>query len=249
MAPKPWSGRFEGETDKSVEDFTTSLSFDRRLARQDIAGSMAHARMLARQGIITPAEAEQIVAGLTEIGREIEAGEFQFDPALEDIHMAIESRLTARAGEVGKKLHTARSRNDQVALDVRLYLAEAVEGLMADLAGLRLAGVRLAHLHQGVIMPGYTHMQRAQPILFAHHLLAYDEMWRRDLQRLHESLGRIKVSPLGAAALAGTTFPIDPQRWPPSSVFPRSSETAWTRSATGILSWNLPPMPVSSWCI
>ena len=120
------------------------------------------------------------MAGLTEIRREIEAGEFEFDPALEDIHMAIESRLTARLGEVGKKLHTARSRNDQVALDVRLYLAEEVEGLINDLADLRLAGVRLAHLHQGVIMPGYTHLQRAQPILFAHHLLAYDEMWRRD---------------------------------------------------------------------
>ncbi len=137
MAQKPWGGRFEGKTDKSVEDFTTSLSFDRRLARQDIAGSMAHARMLAQQGIISPAEGDEIVAGLTEIRREIEAGEFEFDPALEDIHMAIESRLTARTGEVGKKLHTARSRNDQVALDVRLYLAEEVEGLIHDLAGLR----------------------------------------------------------------------------------------------------------------
>ena len=134
MAHKPWGGRFEGETEKSVEDFTTSLSFDRRLARQDIAGSIAHARMLAKQGIISPAEGEQIVAGLTEILREIEAGEFEFDPALEDIHMAIEARLTSRLGEVGKKLHTARSRNDQVALDVRLYLAEAVEGLIATWA-------------------------------------------------------------------------------------------------------------------
>ncbi len=161
------------------------------------------------------------MAGLTEIRREIEAGEFEFDPALEDIHMAIESRLTARLGEVGKKLHTARSRNDQVALDVRLYLAEEVEGLINDLAGLRLAGVRLAHRHQGVIMPGYTHLQRAQPILFAHHLLAYDEMWRRDIERLHESLQRIKVSPLGAAALAGTTFPIDPAAVAAELGFPR----------------------------
>jgi argininosuccinate lyase len=210
MAQKPWGGRFEGDTEKSVEDFTASLSFDRRLARQDIAGSIAHARMLAQQGVITPAAGEEIVAGLTEIRREIEAGEFEFDPALEDIHMAIESRLTARLGEVGKKLHTGRSRNDQVALDVRLYLAAEVEGLIADLTDLRLAGVRLAHLHRDTIMPGYTHLQRAQPILFAHHLLAYDEMWRRDLQRLQESLHRIKVSPLGAAALAGTPFPIDP---------------------------------------
>ncbi len=221
MAHKPWGGRFEGDTDQSVEDFTTSLSFDRRLYRQDIAGSMAHARMLAKQGIITPAEGEQLVAGLEEIRREIEAGEFDFDPALEDIHMAIESRLTVRLGEVGKKLHTARSRNDQVALDVRLYLAAAVEGLIADLGDLRLAGVRLAHLHPRTIMPGYTHMQRAQPILFAHHLLAYDEMWRRDQERLQESLPRIKVSPLGAAALAGTTFPIDPQAVADALGFPR----------------------------
>jgi argininosuccinate lyase len=210
MAHKPWGGRFAGETAKSVEDFTTSLSFDRRLARQDIAGSMAHARMLAQQGIISPDEGEQLAAGLTEILEEIEAGEFEFDPALEDIHMAIEARLIKRLGEVGRKLHTARSRNDQVALDIRLYLAEAVAGLSNDLRDLRLAGVRLAHLHIDTILPGYTHTQRAQPILFAHHLLAYDEMWRRDQERLQESLGRIKVSPLGAAALAGTTFPIDP---------------------------------------
>ncbi len=210
MAHKPWGGRFAGETDKSVEDFTTSLHYDRRLARQDIAGSMAHARMLAKQGIITPAEGEQIVAGLSDILAEIETGKFEFDPALEDIHMAIEARLTSRLGEVGKKVHTARSRNDQVALDVRLYLAGEVEGLIADLRDLRLAGIRLAHQHVDAILPGYTHLQRAQPILFAHHLLAYDEMWRRDQERLQESLSRIQVSPLGAAALAGTTFPIDP---------------------------------------
>jgi argininosuccinate lyase len=211
MAHKPWGGRFAGETAQTVEDFTTSLSFDRRLYRQDIAGSVAHARMLARQGIITPAEAEQLVRGLEEIRLEIEAGEFDFDPALEDIHMAIETRLTAKLGEVGRKLHTARSRNDQVALDVRLYLAGEVEALVAALTELRRAGVRLARRHPDTIMPGYTHLQRAQPILFAHHLLAYDEMWRRDILRLTESLARIRVSPLGAAALAGTTFPIDPQ--------------------------------------
>ena len=210
MAHKPWGGRFAGATDKSVENFTTSLAYDRRLARQDIAGSMAHSRMLAKQGIITSAEGEQIVAGLSEILAEIEAGKFEFDPALEDIHMAIEARLTSQLGEVGKKVHTARSRNDQVALDVRLYLAGEVEGLIADLRDLRLAGIRLAHQHVAAILPGYTHLQRAQPILFAHHLLAYDEMWRRDQERLQESLSRIKVSPLGAAALAGTTFPIDP---------------------------------------
>jgi argininosuccinate lyase len=211
MAEKPWGGRFEGKTEKTVEEFTTSLAFDRRLYRQDIAGSMAHARMLAARGIITPAEGEQIVQGLAEIQREMEAGEFDFDPALEDIHMAVEARLTAKVGEVGRKLHTARSRNDQVALDVRLYLAEEVEALIGGLTSLRRAGLRLAHQHREAVMPGYTHLQRAQPILFAHHLLAYDEMWRRDVMRLTESLTRIKVSPLGAAALAGTTFDIDPQ--------------------------------------
>ena len=211
MAQKPWGGRFAGETEKTVEDFTTSLSFDQRLYRQDIAGSMAHARMLGRQGIISGAEADELVRGLTEIRAEIEAGQFDFDPALEDIHMAIETRLTAKVGEVGGKLHTARSRNDQVALDVRLYLAGEVEALIEALTELRRAAVRLARHHLETVLPGYTHLQRAQPILLAHHFLAYDEMWRRDLLRLGESLARIKVSPLGAAALAGTTFPIDPQ--------------------------------------
>jgi argininosuccinate lyase len=211
MARKPWGGRFEDETDQAVEEFTTSLSFDRRLYRQDLAGSMAHASMLAAQGILSREEGEQIVQGLTEIKREIESGEFVFDPAQEDIHMAIEARLIAKVGEVGRKLHTARSRNDQVALDVRLYLAPEVESLIAALGDLRRAGLKLAHRNRDVIMPGYTHLQRAQPVLFAHHLLAYDEMWRRDVMRLTESLARIKVSPLGAAALAGTTFPLDPK--------------------------------------
>jgi argininosuccinate lyase len=211
MAKKPWGGRFAGETEAAVEEFTSSLSFDQRLFRQDIAGSRAHARMLAAQGIITPEEGEQIIQGLNEILKELESGDLVLDPALEDIHMAVEARLTEKIGEVGKKLHTARSRNDQVALDVRLFLAQEVEGLIGALTDLRRAAVKLAHRHRDAIMPGYTHLQRAQPILFAHHLLAYDEMWRRDVMRLAESLARIRVSPLGAAALAGTTFPIDPQ--------------------------------------
>ncbi|MGP8049121.1 MAG: argininosuccinate lyase [Desulfobaccales bacterium] len=211
MAQKPWGGRFTGETEKSVEDFTTSLNFDKRLYRQDIAGSVAHARMLGRQGIITPAEAAELVRGLEEIAAEFEAGKFPFDPSQEDIHMAVESRLIAKVGEVGGKLHTARSRNDQVALDLRLYLTAEVETLITALVELRRAGVRLARRHLDLILPGYTHLQRAQPILLAHHLLAYDEMWRRDLMRLAEAQTRIQVSPLGAAALAGTSFPIDPQ--------------------------------------
>lgn len=211
MTKKPWGGRFQGSTEQEVEAFTSSLDFDRRLYLQDIAGSQAHARMLARQGIIAPEEAEAIVRSLEEIRQEMEAGEFAWDPALEDVHMAVESRLTQKIGEVGRKLHTARSRNDQVALDVRLFLAGEVEGLSADLTELRRAGAKLARRHLGVLMPGYTHLQRAQPVLFSHHLLAYDEMWRRDQARLNESLARIRVSPLGAAALAGTTFSIDPQ--------------------------------------
>jgi argininosuccinate lyase len=211
MSDKPWGGRFEGATEKAVEEFTSSLHFDRRLYHQDIRGSMAHARMLAKKGILTVAEAEAIIQGLAEIQSEIDAGEFAIDPALEDIHMAVEARLTAKIGEVGRKLHTARSRNDQVALDVRLYLSEEVEILIEGLTELRRAGAQLARRYFEVILPGYTHMQRAQPVLFAHHLLAYDEMWRRDQQRLTESLARIRISPLGAAALAGTTFPIDPE--------------------------------------
>ncbi len=211
MTDKPWGGRFQEKTATAVEEFTASLHFDRRLYRQDILGSMAHARMLAKQGILTETEAAAIVQGLEEIRLEIEAGDFAFDPALEDIHMAIEARLTEKIGEVGRKLHTARSRNDQVALDVRLYLAEEVEGLLADLTELRRSGARLARLNFGTIMPGYTHLQRAQPVLFSHHMLAYDEMWRRDQARLTGSLARIKVSPLGAAALAGATFPLDPR--------------------------------------
>jgi len=211
MVKKPWGGRFQGGTEQEVEAFTSSLDFDRRLYHQDIDGSQAHAGMLARQGIIAPEEAEAIVQGLEDIREEIEAGEFSWDPALEDVHMAVESRLIEKIGEVGRKLHTARSRNDQVALDVRLFLAGEVEGLVADLTELRRAGARLARRHLGILMPGYTHLQRAQPVLFSHHLLAYEEMWRRDQARLTGSLARIRVSPLGAAALAGTTFPIDPR--------------------------------------
>ncbi len=211
MPDKLWLGRFAAPTDKLVEDFTSSLDFDRRLYRQDIAGSQAHARMLAKQGILNPEEAAAIVQGLEEIRQEIEADEFIFDSSLEDIHMAIEARLIEKIGDTGRKLHTARSRNDQVALDVRLFLVAEVEGLIQDLTELRRAGARLARRHLNVIMPGYTHLQRAQPVLLAHHLLAYDEMWRRDQARLADSLPRLMVSPLGAAALAGTTFPIDPE--------------------------------------
>ncbi len=207
---KPWQGRFRVGTDRLVEEFTSSLHFDRRLYRHDIAGSMAHARMLGKQGILTAEEVAAIVRGLATVQEEIDRGEFVFEPADEDIHMAVERRLTALIGDVGRKLHTARSRNDQVALDVRLYLRDQVQELLTALTDLRRAGARLARKYFGVILPGYTHLQRAQPVLFSHHLLAYDEMWRRDQGRLQDALKRLNVLPLGAAALAGTTFPIDP---------------------------------------
>ncbi|MFP3867866.1 MAG: argininosuccinate lyase [Desulfobacteraceae bacterium] len=207
---KPWQGRFTAPTDTRVEEFTSSLHFDRRLYRYDIIGSSAHAWMLSRQGILTAEEADTIIRGLEAIRQEIDTGAFVFDPAAEDIHMAIEERLIALVGEVGRKLHTARSRNDQVALDVRLYLRDQVQELIAALQELRRCGARLARRHLGLSMPGYTHLQRAQPVLFSHHLLAYDEMFRRDQARLQDALVRINVLPLGAAALAGTTFPIDP---------------------------------------
>jgi argininosuccinate lyase len=206
---KPWQGRFSQPTDRFVEEFTASIGFDQRLYRYDIEGSVAHARMLARQGIITPAEMEAITAGLKAILAEIEAGGFEFSVALEDIHMNIEARLTERIGPVGGKLHTARSRNDQVALDIRLYLRDEVKTILAYLDRLLRALVDQAERHLGVIMPGFTHLQTAQPILFSHHLLAYYEMLRRDRQRLSEGLKRINILPLGAGALAGTTFPID----------------------------------------
>jgi argininosuccinate lyase len=207
---KPWQGRFSGRTDTLVEEFTSSLHFDRRLYRYDIAGSQAHARMLGQQGILTASEVAAIVQGLEKVREEIDRGEFIFEAADEDIHMAVERRLTALIGDVGRKLHTARSRNDQVALDVRLYLRDQIQVLLAALTELRRAGVRLARRYFGVIMPGYTHLQRAQPVLVSHHFLAYDEMWRRDQGRLQDALKRLNVLPLGAAALAGTTFPIDP---------------------------------------
>jgi argininosuccinate lyase len=207
---KPWQGRFSGETSSLVEEFTSSLDFDRRLYRYDILGSMAHARMLGKQGILTKVEVEALVSGLETVQGEIDRGEFVFEAADEDIHMAVERRLTALVGEVGRKLHTARSRNDQVALDIRLYLRDQIKELLEAVQELRRSGARLARRYFGVIIPGYTHLQRAQPVLYSHHLLAYDEMWRRDQGRLHDCLGRLNILPLGAAALAGTTFPLDP---------------------------------------
>ena len=206
---KLWAGRFQRGTDKVVEEFTSSIHFDRRLYAYDIRGSVAHARMLGRQGVIAEEEAEAIVAGLGEILWEIEHGEFEFSPELEDIHMNVESRLIEKIGSIGEKLHTARSRNDQIALDLRLYLKDHVEQTLELLTSLREILLNLAEDNLDTVMPGFTHMQHAQPVLFAHHVLAYVEMFSRDEERLSQCLERIQVMPLGSAALAGTPFDID----------------------------------------
>ena len=206
---KLWGGRFTQPTDKFVEEFTASIDFDKRLYHQDIRGSVAHARMLGKQGIIPLEDVEQIVHGLHGILEQIEAGHFDFSIALEDIHMNIESRLSAAIGEAGKRLHTGRSRNDQVALDIRLYLRDEVVAITTYLDLLIDALLTQAEDNLDTYMPGFTHLQTAQPILFAHHLMAYVEMFKRDKGRLDDSLKRINVLPLGAGALAGTTFPID----------------------------------------
>ncbi len=206
---KLWGGRFSQPTDKFVEEFTASIDFDKRLYHQDIRGSIAHARMLGKQGIIPHADVEQIIHGLQEILAQIEAGTFDFSIALEDIHMNIESRLSAKIGEAGKRLHTGRSRNDQVAVDIRLYLRDELVEISAYIDLLIDSLLFQAEQHLGVIMPGYTHLQTAQPILYSHHMLAYVEMFKRDKGRMEDCLQRMNVLPLGAGALAGTTFPID----------------------------------------
>jgi argininosuccinate lyase len=206
---KLWGGRFTQPTDKFVEEFTASIEFDKRLYHQDIRGSIAHARMLGKQGIIPMADVEEIVHGLQDILRQIEAGQFDFSVSLEDIHMNIEARLSSKIGEAGKRLHTGRSRNDQVALDIRLYMRDEIVAIAAYLDLLVDSLIFQAEEHLGVIMPGYTHLQTAQPILFSHHMLAYVEMFKRDKGRMEDCAKRADVLPLGAGALAGTTFPID----------------------------------------
>ncbi len=209
MSKKLWGGRFTQPTDKFVEEFTASIGFEQRLYPYDIQGSKAHAQMLARQGIITPEEAEQICTGLDQILADIEQGQIQFSIALEDIHMNIEARLIERIGTVGGKLHTGRSRNDQVAVDIRLYLRDELKAIIAYLEALKDSLLTQAEQNLDTVMPGYTHLQTAQPVLFAHHMLAYYEMFSRDTSRMHDCLQRMNVMPLGAGALAGTTFPID----------------------------------------
>jgi len=206
---KLWGGRFTGAADKTVEGFTSSLAFDRRLYRQDIQGSIAHARMLGRQGIIPATDAALIEHGLRDVQAEIEAGQFPFRQEYEDIHLNIEKRLTELIGPAGGRVHTARSRNDQVATDVHLWVKDEITAVQALLSDLQGALVDRATEHEEVIMPGYTHLQRAQPILLSHHLMAYFWMLERDHGRLADCRRRADISPLGAGAMAGTTFPID----------------------------------------
>ena len=206
---KPWGGRFSEATDAFVERFTASIGFDYRLYHHDINGSIAHATMLAKVGVLTEAERDQIIAGLEEIRAEIVAGKFTWSVSLEDVHMNIEALLTQRIGITGKKLHTGRSRNDQVATDIRLYMRDEIDAIAKELTRLQQGMLQLAEANTDTIMPGFTHLQTAQPVTFGHHILAWFEMLQRDYGRLLDCRKRMNYLPLGAAALAGTTYPID----------------------------------------
>jgi len=206
---KVWGGRFQKGMDEVVEKFNASISFDARLYAQDIEGSMAHCQMLAKQGIISEEEASQILGALAEIKREMDRGEIPLDEVHEDIHTLVEKVLVDKIGPIGEKLHTGRSRNDQISLDVRLYVREAIQRVAKLIEELQWVLVGLAEKNMDLVVPGYTHLQRAQPVLLAHHLLAYYEMLKRDGQRLQENLKRVNILPLGSAALAGSTFQLD----------------------------------------
>lgn len=206
---KMWAGRFQKEEKKEVNDFNSSISFDGVMFKDDITGSMAHARMLGEKGIISKEDSILTINTLADILSDIEEGKLMLDPEAEDIHMFVEAELTKRIGEVGKRLHTARSRNDQVALDVRLHLRDMADSTIQNLNALLNTIIDLAQKHKGTVMPGYTHLQRAQPITFANHLLAYAFMIKRDIERFMDAKGRMNYSPLGSCALAGTTYPID----------------------------------------
>lgn len=206
---KPWAGRFREKTSRIAESFTESISFDHRLWKYDIEGSIAHAEMLGKQGIITKEDSKKIIKGLEEIAKDIETGKFKFREDLEDIHMNIEAALIKKIGDTGGKLHTARSRNDQVALDLRLYVRSETKEILSLLKKCQKTLLNIATKHLNSLMPGYTHLQRAQPVLLSHHLLAYVEMFQRDAERFHDALKRTNQLPLGSCAIAGTTFSID----------------------------------------
>ena len=204
-----WGGRFSEATDAFVAEFTSSVGFDRRFFRQDIQGSIAHAKMLAAVGVLAANECDDIVRGLEGIRMQIERGDFTWSVALEDVHMNIESALTQKIGAVGKKLHTGRSRNDQVATDMRLYVRDEIDVVLSEISRLQTGLIDMAERESGTIMPGFTHLQTAQPVTFGHHLLAWNEMLQRDYERLMDCRKRVNISPLGSAALAGTSYPID----------------------------------------
>jgi len=209
MSQKMWAGRFSKDTDAAVNDYNSSLPFDCRMYRQDIEGSIAHCKMLVRQNIIPSIDGDKIVDGLKSILADIESGKLTFDSDAEDIHMFVEAELTKRIGEPGKKLHTGRSRNDQVALDQRLYIRDEAREISKEISTLRAALIDIAKNNLTTYMPGYTHLQRAQPITLAHHMCAYIEMFGRDIERIDAAVKRANISPLGSGALAGTTYPLD----------------------------------------
>lgn len=209
MSNKLWGGRFSENTDQFVQKFTASVAFDQRMAQQDIDCSRAHAKMLGSVGVLSEDDVDKILQGLAEISTEIETGEFEWSVELEDVHMNIEAKLTAKIGDAGKRLHTGRSRNDQVATDIRLYVRDAIEAIAAQAVRLQNGMLDLADKNADVIMPGFTHLQTAQPVTFGHHIMAWFEMIGRDVDRLADCKRRLNVSPLGAAALAGTSYPID----------------------------------------
>ncbi|MBR0454195.1 MAG: argininosuccinate lyase [Clostridia bacterium] len=206
---KMWAGRFAKSLDSKADDFNSSIRFDCKMYKQDIIGSMAHAEMLSKQGIISVADCEAILGGLSDILAELESGELEFDMSCEDIHMFVEAELTKRIGDAGKRLHTARSRNDQVALDIRMYLRDRSEDIISLLKALIGAIADKAEEGKSAILPGYTHLQRAQPITFGHHLLAYAQMFLRDISRVEDAVARMNYSPIGSCALAGTTYDTD----------------------------------------
>ena len=246
---KTWSGRFNEPVSELVKQYTASINFDQRLARHDIQGSLAHAQMLHEAGVLSAQDLADIQRGMAEIQAEIEAGSLQWSLDLEDVHMNIERRLTDKIGDAGKRLHTGRSRNDQVATDIRLWLRDEISAIRRLIKDLQAALLDLAEQNAATVMPGFTHLQVAQPVSFGHHLLAYVEMFGRDDERMADCRRRTNRMPLGAAALAGTTFPVRRETTAALLGFEQICQTRSMPYPTATSPSNLPPPPRSSWCI